>query len=121
MQLFDSKWINEQDSMGGSLFFSQILLFPPPKWHFFKNFRFSATFILSWNSDSHKFMQLFDWRWVNEQDFVGGSLFFSQIISFRPLKCNFFQKFSFWCSFYFALKFKRAQIYAHFQLETGQQ
>ena len=101
-------------------FFSQIPCFGLWNDIFFPNFCFGARFILCQNSDSHKFLHLFDWRWVNEQDFVGGSSFFCQIPSFRPPKWNFFRKFSFWCSFYFTPKFKFAQIYAAFQLVMGQ-
>ena len=35
---------------------------------FFENFCFGALFILLQNSNSHKFMQLFDQKWVNDDD-----------------------------------------------------
>ena len=42
------------------------------------------------NLDSRKFIQLFDWKWVNGQDSIGCSSFFGQIPSFRPRKWHFF-------------------------------
>ena len=42
VKLLKWKWVNSQDSKGGSSFFRQILSFWPSKWHFFENFRFGA-------------------------------------------------------------------------------
>ena len=120
MQPFDWNWVNEKDFRGDSSFFSQIPSFQLLKSHYFENFPFRAHFMFYWNSDSHKFLQLFDWKWVNEQDFVGGLSFFSQILSFRPMRWV-FSKFLFRCSFYFVLELKFTQICAAFQLEIGQQ
>ena len=120
VQLFNWKWVDEQDSVGGLSFFGQILSFWTPKRHFFENSRFGGYFILRQNSDSGKFVQLFDWKWVNEQDSIGCSSFFGQIPSFRPQKWYFFQKFHFAARFFFAPKFKLAQICAIFRLEMGQ-
>ena len=99
--LFNWKWVDEQDSVGGLSFFGQILSFWTPKRHFFENSRFGGYFILCQNSDSGKFVQLFDWKWVNEQDSIGCSSFFGQIPSFRPQKWYFFQKFHFAARFFF--------------------
>ena len=101
VQLFNWKWVDQQDSVGGLSFFGQILSFWTPKRHFFENSRFSGYFILRQNSDSGKFVQLFDWKWVNEQDSIGCSSFFGQIPSFRPQKWYFFQKFQFAARFFF--------------------
>ena len=46
-------------------------------------------FFLRRNLDSRKFVQLVDWKWVNEQDSIGCSSFFGQIPSFRARKGNF--------------------------------
>ena len=45
---------------------------------------------------------------------------FRLIPSFGLWKWHFFRKFSFGCSFFFVPKFRFSQIYATFQLETGQ-
>ena len=47
--------------------FRQIPLFRSSKYHFFKTFCSGALFFLWRNSVSRKFVQLFDWKWVNEQ------------------------------------------------------
>ena len=111
MQLFHWKCVNDQDSMEGSLFLSQIPLFWPSKWHFLKNFSFSARFILRHNLDSHKFVQPFDWKCVNEQHSVGSS---------STSEMAFIQKFVFRSLFYFELKFIFGKIFAGFRLEMGQ-
>ena len=90
MMLFDLKWVSRQDSIGCSSFFGQILSFRPPRWQFFENFHFDARFCFSQNLDLYRFLQLFDWKWVNGQDSIGCSSFFGQIPSFRPRKWHFF-------------------------------
>ena len=101
MMLFDLKWVSRQDSIGCSSFFGQILSFRPPRWQFFENFHFDARFCFSQNLDLYKFLQLFDWKWVNGQDSIGCSSFFGQIPSFQPRKWHFFfEKFHFSALFF---------------------
>ena len=88
---------------------------------FFWNFLFWCSFFfLHWNSYSRKFVQLFDWKWVNEQDSASGSLFFGQNLLFRPPKWHFFENFCFDACFIFAPKFRFTQICATFRLEMCQ-
>ena len=93
------------------MFLSQISLFWPPKWDFLKNFSFSARFILRHSLDSHKFVQLFDWKCVNEQHSVGPS---------SASEMAFIQKILFRSLFYFVPKFRFAKICVAFRLEMGQ-
>ena len=77
VQLFDLKLVNGKDSFVESSFFAQIPSFRPPKWYFFKKFRFGARFFfLRQNSDSLKLVQLFMWKWVNRLHSIRGSSFF---------------------------------------------
>ena len=75
VQLFDWKYVNGKDSTGDLSFFCQIPSFRPSKWHFFKIF-VSVLFFLRWNLELHKFMKLFDSKWVSGQDSIGCSSFF---------------------------------------------
>ena len=93
LQFFDWKWVNGHDSVGGSSFLGQIPSFQPSKWHFVENFCFGARFILYLNLDSHKFVQLFNCKWVNEQDSVKDSTFSAQFYYFSFQNDNFSKTF----------------------------
>ena len=70
-----------------------------PKMALGQKFSFRWLFYFVKNLDSHKFVQLFDWRWVNKEDSVRDSSFFGQIPSFRPPKWLFCKNFSFGAHF----------------------
>ena len=83
------------------------------------NFLFRSCFILRQNSNLRKFVQLFDWKWVNKQDSTGSSPFFALIPSSRPPKWHFFENFCFGAPFFFAPKFRFMQFSAAFFIQNG--
>ena len=57
---------------------------------FFKSFILLLVFFLRQNPNWHKFVQFFDWKWVNEQESIKGLSFFGQILSFLSMTWHFF-------------------------------
>ena len=97
VQLFDWKWVNKQNSRGGSSFFGQIPSFWPPNWLFSANFHFGA------RASKFRFAQICA-AFRLEMDQRAG--LHKRFIVFRPnstfsaSEMSFFQKFSFRRLFY---------------------
>ena len=100
-QLFDWKWVNKQEFIRGSFSHTKFHCFGLRNISFLKIFGSVLCFFLHENSDSRKFVQLFDSKWVNEQGYIGGSSFLGQIPSFPRPKWHFFKKNLFWYLFFF--------------------